>query len=74
MVLRNSESRALVIYCMLIFLLALVLPYLVIFLLPISFFYLPALCTQKNQHYNVPLNSKIISRSIAVRGPPATSF
>ncbi len=76
MVLRNSESRELVIYiyCMLIFLLALVLPYLVIFLLPISFFFLPALCTQKSQHYNVTLNWKIIARSIVVRGPPTTSF
>jgi hypothetical protein len=74
MVLRNSESRAVVIYCMLIFLLALLLPYIIILLLPISFFYLPVLCTQKNQHYQVRLNSKIITRSIVVRGPPTTSF
>jgi uncharacterized Tic20 family protein len=74
MVLRNSESRELTIYCTLIFLLAMVLPWVVIIFLPISFFFLAALCTQKNQHYNVPLNLKIISRRIVARAPPTASF
>ncbi|MCP5104838.1 MAG: hypothetical protein GY950_15740 [bacterium] len=70
MIIRDSESRCLAFYCCLILLLALILPYVIIFFLPISFFLLTTLRTWKNQHYNVHLNSKIIPRPVAVRGPP----
>ncbi len=67
---RDSESTYLVIYCALIFLSALTSAYLVLLLLPISFYFLPTLCTQKNQHYNIRLKQKFIPRRRAIRGPP----
>ncbi len=70
MIIRDSESRALAAYCLLIFALALVLPYVVVFFLPISFYILPCVLTQKSQHYNSRLNSNFIPRSISMRGPP----
>ena len=71
---KNSESAYLIIYCALIFLLALTSTYLFLLFLPISFFFLPTLCTQKNQHYNVRLNPKFIPRHSATRGPPPLLF
>jgi hypothetical protein len=73
MTVRNSESRALAVYFLLILALTLVTSYVILCFLPISFYILPCFRTQKNQHYNShqhPTHSNFIPHTISMRGPP----